>query len=223
MGAIDSFKSLFGGSDAAARRQTSSIDGALGKLEELQQRLARVKSVLTNPQLTQFVVVTIATSLAVAESKRLVQSLRGEGIKVSSILCNQLLSDSIGAKYIATRRAAQHKCVDTVRNFLKTKLDTEPGYTPIEITEVPYVDTEVTGIYGLKYFAAVAHAPKANTATNPINSRKLTIFGGKGGVGAYCIVIMCVVLSCVCVGCWLRYFLNANCMTRFICLFSIES
>ena len=41
------------------------------------------------------------------------------------------------------------------------------------------------GIYGLKYFSQIAHAPKPKTATNPINSRKLTIFGGKGGVGEY--------------------------------------
>lgn len=41
----------------------------------------------------------------------------------------------------------------------------------------------IAGIYGLKYFSQIAHAPKPKTATNPINSRKLTIFGGKGGVG----------------------------------------
>ena len=39
------------------------------------------------------------------------------------------------------------------------------------------------GIYGLKYFSQVAHKPIPKTATNPMNSRKLTIFGGKGGVG----------------------------------------
>jgi hypothetical protein len=96
-----------------------------------------------------------------------------------------LLSDAAGPKYIATRQAAQRRCIDTVRSFTGSKLDAESGYPKIEITEVPYVDTEVTGIYGLKYFSAIAHAPKAGTATNPINSKKLTIFGGKGGVGEF--------------------------------------
>jgi len=36
------------------------------------------------------IVVTIPTSLAVAESRRLVSSLQSEGIKVSAILCNQV-------------------------------------------------------------------------------------------------------------------------------------
>ena len=52
----------------------------------------------------------------------------------------------------------------------------------LEITEVPFVDTEVTGIWAA-IFADLAHPVVAKTATNPIDSRKLTIFGGKGGVG----------------------------------------
>ena len=48
---------------------------------------------------------------------------------------------------------------------------------------MPYADTEVTGVYGLKFFADMAHVPISGTATNPMDSRKLTIYGGKGGVG----------------------------------------
>ena len=46
------------------------------------------------------------------------------------------------------------------------------------------------GIYGLKYFSQVAHKPIPKTATNPMNSRKLTIFGGKGGVGNAIFVLL---------------------------------
>ena len=46
-----------------------------------------------------------------------------------------------------------------------------------------YTCIQVTGLYGLKFFASLAHPPKAKTASNPIDSRKLTVFGGKGGVG----------------------------------------
>jgi hypothetical protein len=55
--------------------------------------------------------------------------------------------------------------------------------TPLEITTIPYIDTEVLGIYGLRFFASLAHSPRPQTATNPIRSKKLTIYGGKGGVG----------------------------------------
>ncbi len=54
------------------------------------------------------------------------------------------------------------------------------GYERIQ---VPFFDTEILGVYGLRFFANSAHAPKANSATNPIDSRKLSIYGGKGGVG----------------------------------------
>lgn len=56
---------------------------------------------------------------------------------------------------------------------------------PIALTKVPYIESEVTSIYGLRFFSSIAHAlvEKGLTATNPMDSRKLTIFGGKGGVG----------------------------------------
>ena len=54
------------------------------------------------------------------------------------------------------------------------------------------------GIYGLKYFSQVAHKPIPKTATNPMNSRKLTIFGGKGGVGNAIFVLFCFALFCFC-------------------------
>ena len=180
MGALETFKGLFGGGDNAA----ATLGGALGRIEELQTNVARVKATLTDPSKTQFVVVTIPTSLAVAESKRLVTSLRGEGIRVSTILCNQIVADDAGPKYIDTRRMAQRQCINKMNNAATVSAAAADSmYPTVEITEVPYVDTEITGIYGLRFFSNLAHAPKPKTATNPINARKLTIFGGKGGVG----------------------------------------
>jgi len=184
MGAVETFKSFFGGGGGGAgggKDPMSTLSGALGRLEELQASVARVKKTLTDATRTQFVVVTIPTSLAVAESKRLVTSLRGEGIRVSSIVCNQIVADDAGPKYVATRRAAQRGPIEKLHAAAAAA--SADGTYHIEVTEVPYVDTEVTGIYGLKFFSGLAHAPKPKTATNPMNSRKLTIFGGKGGVG----------------------------------------
>ena len=180
MGALETFKGLFGGGDNAA----ATLGGALSRIEELQTNVARVKATLTDPSKTQFVVVTIPTSLAVAESKRLVTSLRGEGIRVSTILCNQIVADDAGPKYIDTRRTAQRQCINKMNHAAtESAAAADSMYPTVEITEVPYVDTEITGIYGLRFFSNLAHAPKPKTATNPINARKLTIFGGKGGVG----------------------------------------
>ena len=214
MSAVDTFKGMFGGGQD---KQSGGMGGALNKLESLQTRVAKLKRTLQNPALTQFVVVTIPTTLAVAESKRLVESLQKEKIKVSSILCNQILTEDLGPAYVGTRQRAQRRCIEVINRAAAAITSGSEGYPSIEVTEVPYIDTEVTGatlnryfafstfqllpydtntsllshkllltcvgLYGLKYFSQIAHAPKPKTATNPMNSRKLTIFGGKGGVG----------------------------------------
>ena len=165
------FKGLFGGQPA---EQPTTL-GVLDRLEALQSRLVRMKAALVDQRQTQFLVVTIPTSLAVAESKRLVESLQNENINIAAIVCNQIVSESAGLPYLLTRRRGQQNCLSQ----LKTVADANK----IQITEVPYIDTEVTGVFGLRFFASIAHPPKAKSATNPIDSRKLTVFGGKGGVG----------------------------------------
>ena len=164
------FKGLFGGqSDPPA-----SV-GILDKLEDLQSRLTKMKAALVDQRRTQFIVVTIPTTLAVAESKRLVENLQEENINVAAIVCNQIVLDNAGLSYLLTRRRGQQSCLSQLRTLSTANR--------IEVTEVPYIDTEVTGVYGLRFFASVAHPLKAKSPTNPIDSRKLTVFGGKGGVG----------------------------------------
>merc|ERR1719231_1105116 len=136
---------------------------------------------MKDPTRTEFIVVTIPTSLAVAESARLVKSLQAEDIDVGAILCNQVISDESGLQYVENRRRSQQVSISGLQNTMLMNRNVDD--VKIEVTEVPYFDTEILGIYGLKFFANNAHAPKANTATNPIDSRKLSIYGGKGGVG----------------------------------------
>jgi arsenite-transporting ATPase len=179
--AISSFQRLLSGGEASGRSQAEvQMEQLLVKLEDLQRDMLRVKSLLKNPAATQFVVVTIPTQLAVKESQRLVQSLALEQIKVSTILCNQVMSPQADTKYVQTRASGQRRSIAALRSFLAA--NSKKGH--IEVTEVPFVDTEVTGVYGLRFFSSLAHPSSTGIpATNPIDSRKLTIFGGKGGVG----------------------------------------
>ena len=172
-GAISAFKGMFGGGADGASED--KIGGVLGRLEELQDNMAALKETLMDSAATQFVVVTIPTALAVAESRRLVASLKKAGISVGALLCNQVVAEDAGQKYLQTRRRGQQACMSVLQGAALAE--------SLEITEVPYFDTEITGLYGLRYFADIAHPPLAKTATNPIDSRKLSIFGGKGGVG----------------------------------------
>lgn len=199
--ALDSFKSMFGGGSGQDPNEISPSDklkNILNKLDDLQANILLVKSSLKDPEKTQFVAVTIPTSLAVAETKRLVSSLQSEEIKVSTMICNQVVSTSINdLQYLKTRSNEQRKSITKLMNAINlintnatttttatTKEENGSGSkhssSVIEVTEVPYVDTEVTGIYGLRFFHSLAHKPLPHTATNPMDSRKLTIFGGKG-------------------------------------------
>jgi len=176
-GAVDSFKSLFGGGRSANTETPPTNSNPLDKLEKIQMNLLKMQSDLKDSEKTQFIVVTIPTLLALEESKRLLTSLVSEKIKVSSIVCNQIISNEMSQKYLATRSAGQKSIINTLVNSAKS------AWPSIEVSEVPYIDTEATGLYGLKFFASVAHRPRPRSASNPIDSRKLTIFGGKGGVG----------------------------------------
>lgn len=172
-GAVDTFKSLFGGGSQAEAPRSNPLD----KLEKIQSNLLKMQSTLRNADKTQFVVVTIPTVLALEESKRLLLSLVSENIQVSSIVCNQIISDQMSQKYLSVRSSGQKSVISSLTNKAKS------AWPSIEVSEVPFIDTEATGLFGLKFFGSIAHPPRARTASNPIDSRKLTIFGGKGGVG----------------------------------------
>ena len=178
-GALDKVKNLFGGS--SMDKSEIALNNLINSIEEFRDNLSRMKALLKDHKQTQFVIVTIPTVLAVAESKRLVTELQTENVKVSTIICNQVLNDELASSYLQTRRNGQEKCIKDI-NAAASIASKISGSNPIEITEVPQVDTEVTGIYGLRFFSSLAHTPKKNSATNPIDSRKLTIFGGKGGI-----------------------------------------
>ena len=183
--AVDMFKSFMGGGGDNNKPITAN---PLEQLEVLQTNMMKMQTTLKNPKLTQFVIVCIPTALALAETRRLLNSLKLEKIQVSTIVCNQIISDHLGQKYLATRSDSQRAAVTSLTNQIgrlkqKQQQSSTTNNNNLEITEVPYVDTEIMGLYGLKFFAALAHPIKARSACNPIDSRKLTIFGGKGGVG----------------------------------------
>lgn len=162
--AISTFQTMFSGGKSAPSA-VNKLDSLWTKMENLQAYMAQLKTTLRDGDRTQFTVVTIPTALAVAESKRLISSLQGQDIRVAAILCNQVLLDAAGLRYVDTRKAAQRRCIDTLRQ--------SSSHLNLEVQEVGYVDTEVVGIPGLRFFAALAHR-------YPEKSRLLTIFGGKG-------------------------------------------
>lgn len=64
-------------------------DPAVVKLEELKSRMEEARALFRNKQTTQFIIVTIPTVMAVAESCRLAGSLKAEGVPVNTLVVNQ--------------------------------------------------------------------------------------------------------------------------------------
>lgn len=129
--AVNRFKGLFGGGEG----QQSDGGGFLSQLEDLQETLLQMKRTLKDEDTTRFVIVTIPTSLAVAESTRLVESLQSEDIGIAAIVCNQVVAESASGPYLNTRRRGQQQCLSELKGLCTS--------ASLELTEVPYFDTEV--------------------------------------------------------------------------------
>ncbi|WP_050033032.1 ArsA family ATPase [Halorubrum halophilum] len=82
-GMMDGIKGMFGGGDDDA---DPSAD-----LDELRERIERLRSVLRDPAKTDFRVVTIPEEMSVAESERLVARLDEFGIPVNTLVVNRVM------------------------------------------------------------------------------------------------------------------------------------
>eukprot|EP01084_Bolivina_argentea_P232093 391245_1 len=152
---------------------------ALQKLSVYKDRMVELKELFRDVETTEFCVVTTPTDLAVLESSRLLSSLSAEGISTRHLIVNQVLPLSIEAD-----SAYLQRIVNGQKDSLK-KLQQIPG---LNVTEVPYFDMEVIGIYPLRYMAQVAFKQMQeikkewrDLLTAP--KQRFVIFGGKGGVG----------------------------------------
>jgi len=82
-GMMDGIKGMFGGGDDDP---DPSAD-----LDELRERIERLRSVLRDPDKTDFRVVTIPEEMSVAESERLVARLDEFGIPVNTLVVNRVM------------------------------------------------------------------------------------------------------------------------------------
>ncbi|MFB6131574.1 MAG: ArsA family ATPase [Salinigranum sp.] len=84
-GMMDSVKGLFGaGGDAEA---------GFAELEDLAERIERLRAVLRDPDRTDFRVVMIPEEMSVVESERLIQRLDEFGIPVRTLVINRVMED----------------------------------------------------------------------------------------------------------------------------------
>lgn len=167
----------------------SALEKASKRVAIYRDKMIELSELFRDPERTEFVVVTIATELAVAESKRLIQKLWDEGIWVRHVVVNQVLPEGNGitiGKYLSQVRKGQAREI----SFATEQIADEYG---LSVTIVPRFDTEVRGVYGLEAMGNIAFKENRQKAYGALfdegarvsnGLESLFVFvGGKGGVG----------------------------------------
>ncbi|GMH55515.1 hypothetical protein TL16_g01926 [Triparma laevis f. inornata] len=173
MSKITSFTGTTEGSDGL------SLDTVLDDIEEIQNKLRKFTSNVDSGK-NKFMVVSIPTKLSYLESTRVIKDLNAisDNSKVSDIILNQILPESSDSKFWDMRVKCNFKEIEKVKKNFNGK-----------VIEVPYIDTEITGGAGLSYLGSQSYYDTSLFSSDffsepePNQSPKLTVFGGKGGVG----------------------------------------
>ncbi|CAE5956244.1 unnamed protein product [Arabidopsis arenosa] len=145
-----SLKSRFGGLMTQMSRMFGiedefGEDALLGRLEGLKDVIEQVNRQFKDPDMTTFVCVCIPEFLSLYETERLVQELAKFEIDTHNIIINQVLYDDedVESKLLRARMRMQQKYLDQFYML----------YDDFNITKLPLLPEEVTGVEALKAFS----------------------------------------------------------------------
>ncbi|HKP85912.1 MAG TPA: ArsA family ATPase [Blastocatellia bacterium] len=163
-------------------------------LTELGGKIARVRGMLYDAGRAAFTLVTIPEAMSVEETSRYFDLLKQQGVPVTDLIINRVEREHDNCKYCRARVRSQ-------KPWLKRATS---EFDSLRVTQAPLLSEEVRGFDALRRFAlqtwgkdvaATDEAPDQTKgpklkpsyvllpAPEVIKSRRLLIFGGKGGVG----------------------------------------
>ena len=172
-------------------------------LRELDEKIARVRGMLYDSERTAFTLVTIPEAMSVEETARYFDLLKQEGVPVTDIIINRIEREHDDCPYCRARARSQKPYLKQIAR----------QFNSLHFVEVPLFREEVRGFDALRRFAShawegeetegvkgrkgervsssqslrhsVTSSPLRPINSSPLNfqSRRLLIFGGKGGVG----------------------------------------
>lgn len=138
--ATSAIKSVFG--------QEVQQQDAANKLEQLRERMVKVRELFRDTESTEFIIVTIPTVMAISESSRLHSSLQKESVPVRRLVVNQVLPPSSSdCKFCAIKRKDQTRALDMIRS--------DPELMGLNIMQAPLVDMEIRGVPALKFLGDI--------------------------------------------------------------------
>src|SRR5687768_8029019 len=159
-------------------------------LRDLSQRIESVRTLLHDKDQTRFALVTIPEAMSVRETERYLELLRQQGVPVRDLIVNRVEQEHDGCEFCRAR-------VHSQRPWLK---QIATSFRDLELHYVPLMKDEVRGFEDLKQIGKliweedafkppvvqgrrVANKKVEQESAFPLVSRKVVIFGGKGGVG----------------------------------------
>ncbi|URE23826.1 Arsenical pump-driving [Musa troglodytarum] len=138
--ATSAIKSVFG--------QEEPKQDASDKLEQLRERMVKVRELFRDAESTEFVIVTIPTVMAVSESSRLHYSLKKENVPVKRLIVNQVLPPSASdCKFCAMKRKDQMRALEMIQN--------DAELMGLKLIQAPLVDVEIRGVPALRFMGDI--------------------------------------------------------------------
>ncbi|HKG61781.1 MAG TPA: ArsA family ATPase [Pyrinomonadaceae bacterium] len=177
-------------------------------LQDLSRRIEAVRKLLHDREQTSFTLVTIPEAMSVRETQRYSTLLSEQGVPVRDLIVNRVEQEHGACAYCRARVRSQRPWI---KQIAKSFANLQIRYVPLMAKEVRGVDDlkkigkliwEEKSIHEKRGQATLPDlfflkAPKVGTSQEgrlapalkkskgdfPLASRKIVIFGGKGGVG----------------------------------------
>ncbi|SDR26876.1 ArsA family ATPase [Natronobacterium texcoconense] len=106
-------------------------------LAAFQARLERARDLITDPERTEFRVVTVPEGMAIAETERLVAQLREDEVPIERLVVNRVLEDPTdGCSRCESRRQRHEERVAEIRET----------FPDLEVVTLPELEGEVQGL-----------------------------------------------------------------------------
>ena len=145
---------MFGGGWGGGDDAEAEVDDGQPKrdrLREFQLKMIELDDLLHDPARAEFVAVTIPTEMAVAETERLVEALKEQDVAIRRVVVNQVIREQASQAYWDRLRVGQQVALGDV-----SRAAAEAG---VEVTQVPFFDTEMRTVYALRVLADVLTKP----------------------------------------------------------------
>ncbi len=154
--ALETLQSLRGQAQRIGTAAKSAVFGPMSmmtgrsddedeSLEAFQARLERARELLVDPERTEFRVVLIPEKMAIAESERLVETLRQNGVRVDQLVVNQVLEDPDDDCSRCQSRYERHE---------KRLTEIHDMFPNLEVVTLPEREGEVQGLEAVGAIAA---------------------------------------------------------------------